>query len=111
MTTQEYTNRIRQLNDVFRDECLFDDVMKTPGIYTLPKETQLDILVAVKVFDAFTLDNDPHGEHDFGSVTVEGLTIFWKIDYYNRDFSAGSEDPSDPNVTHRLMTVMLASEY
>lgn len=67
-------------------------------------------------FDAFTEDNDPHHEHDFGSIDYEGNRIFWKIDYYDhasfgtgRDM--GSEDPSDAAKTLRVLTVMLAEEY
>ncbi len=44
-------------------------------------------------FIAFTPDNDPHGEHDFGSFEFAGKTIFWKIDCYDRDLNYGSPDP------------------
>ena len=40
-----------------------------------------DIFVAVQEFSNFTEDNDPHGEHDFGSFTIAGNKVFWKIDY------------------------------
>jgi hypothetical protein len=30
------------------------------------------------------LVNDPCGEHDFGAVHIEGETVFWKIDWYER---------------------------
>jgi len=42
---------------------------------------------------------------------IEGHKLFWKIDYYAPDMMSGSENPSDPNVTTRFMTIMLASEY
>ena len=35
----------------------------------------------VSHFDAFTPDNDPYGEHDFGSIDLDGEKLFWKIDY------------------------------
>ena len=57
---------------------------------------------------AFTPDNDPHGEHDFGSFEYAGKTIFWKVDCYDRDLNYGSPDPADENVTERVLTVMLA---
>jgi hypothetical protein len=52
-----------------------------------------------------------HREHDFGSFELAGETFFWKIDYYNNDLVAGSEDPADPSKTTRVLTIMLAEEY
>ena len=51
------------------------------------------------------------GEHDFGSLDVDGETIFFKIDYLAPGGSLHSEDPADPTKTERVMTIMLASEY
>jgi len=65
----------------------------------------------VFAFSDFTADNDPYGEHDFGSFEFAGKTIFWKIDAYDRDLANGSPDPSDPSVTTRVLTVLLAEEY
>lgn len=70
-----------------------------------------EVMVAVKEFTDFSGDNDPWGEHDFGAVSVAGEKVFWKIDYYNLDLSAGSENPANEGLTHRVLTVMLASEY
>lgn len=68
---------------------------------------------AVHEHDAFSPDNDPYGEHDFGSFELQGEKLFWKIDCYAKDdFTRGSEDdPADPAQTTRVMTIMLASEY
>ena len=52
-------------------------------------------------FSEFTPDNDPHGEHDFGSFTLVGREFFWKIDYHDRGMIHGSEDPTDPEKTTR----------
>ena len=69
------------------------------------------LMLAVADFDAFSEDNDPYGEHDFGSLSLQGEVVFWKIDYYDLDLSNGSPDPADPRVTIRVLTVMMASEY
>jgi Protein of unknown function (DUF3768) len=86
-------------------------MFQTSGINVLPPADQSAIREKVETSDAFTPDNDPQAEHDFGSFEHDGNCIFWKIDYYDRSLSTGSEDPSDQSQTVRVLTVMLASEY
>jgi hypothetical protein len=103
------TSKIRELNDAFRTTLKGGRVMLTRGI--VGRADCGAILEAVQRFDAFDERNDVYHEHDFGAFEMERDSIYWKIDYYNRDLSAGSEDPSDPDVTTRVLTIMLASEY
>ena len=70
-----------------------------------------DICRAVKEYGAFDRDNDPYGEHDFGSLELHGERYFWKIDYYDEELQYHSPDPGDPKVTKRVLTIMHASEY
>src|SRR5215203_2131535 len=77
----------------------------------LEADAILKIDQAIAAFDAFTSDNDPYGEHDFGAVTVDGQVIFFKIDYYDADLLHLSPDPANPALTCRVMTIMLADEY
>ena len=87
-------------------------LVQTPGITSLPSATQSAIREKVETYDAFTPDNDPYGEHDFGSFEQEGAgRIFWKIDYYDHSLQWGSENPADPSCTRRVLTIMLAEEY
>jgi hypothetical protein len=65
----------------------------------------------VRRFSEFGPDNDPHGEHDFGVFEHDGHRFFFKIDYYDPDLRFGSEDPTDPEKTTRVLTIMLAEEY
>lgn len=104
-------SRIRELNDAFRTSFAGGRVMITEGIRTLDALTFERIIEQVRTFDAFSEDNDPHGEHDFGSIKIAGERVFWKIDAYDRTLQYGSPDPSDPAVTTRVLTIMLASEY
>ena len=102
---------VQQLNDAFRTTFTGGQVMLSAGVNALHDEDKVAILVAVKNFDAFTPDNDPYGEHDFGAIRHGGLKVFWKIDCYNLNLHYGSEDPSDPTQTSRVMTIMLAEEW
>ena len=103
-------NKIALLNDAFRRSFSGGKVMMTAGVYALPDMVKAAALQKSATFDAFTDDNDPYGEHDFGSFELCGRKFFW-IEYYDRDMQYGSEGPSDPAKTTRVMTVMLASEY
>lgn len=111
MTTNE-TAQIATLNDLCRKAMgVAGRLVQTSGITSLPQEDQSAIREKVKTFDAFTPDNDPHGERDFGAFEHNGERIFWKIDYYDTTLTQGSEDPADPSQTVRVLTIMLASEY
>jgi len=67
--------------------------------------------VEVTRFDNFTPKNDPHGENDFGNFELVGRRFYWKIDLYNSTMDGGSEDPTDPEKTTRVLTLMLAEDY
>ncbi len=68
-------------------------------------------LQAVQDYSTFTEENDPYGEHDFGAFDLDGVRLYWKIDYYDLDLKCGSPDPADETVTRRVLTVLLADEY
>ena len=116
--------RIAQLNDRLRARVgvpVFEGlataqlgtVMMTRGVMSLEPEAIIDAWMRVRSFDAFSEDNDPFGEHDFGAVTLDtGERLFWKMDYYaDANCDAGSEDPPDPAKSFRVLTIMLAEEY
>jgi len=106
------TERIRMLNDAFRTgRHKGGTVVITSGVQALGRDFVTEAHKAVAAFDAFNADNDPHAEHDFGALTVQGEKLFFKIDYHDLDLSAHSSDAADPSVTKRVLTIMLASEY
>jgi Protein of unknown function (DUF3768) len=105
------TMRIRSLNDELRQNLTGGVAVMTPGIAALGPEAVDRIVKTIAVFDDFCHANDPHEEHDFGSFEAEGHTIFFKIDYFDRNMKYLSLDPTDPLVTVRVITVMLADEY
>ena len=104
-------NRIAALNDEFRKTFRGGRVMLTAGVGELPAMVIANVLCRVASFNEFTEGNDPNGEHDFGSFTFCSRKFIWKIDYYDPDMQAGSEDAADLAKTTRVLTVMLAHEY
>ncbi len=110
--TNDTTKKIAELNDLCRKAMgVAGRLVQTCGIAALPMDAQSAIREKVETFTAFTPDNDPYGERDFGAFEHNGERIFWKIDYYDTTLTYGSEDPSDPKQTVRVLTIMLASEY
>jgi hypothetical protein len=103
--------RIAELNDLLRKTFIGGRIVITAGIAAMPESDQAAILANVQAFDAFSPDNNPHGQRDFGSFSHNGARVFWKIDYYDPSLTFGSEDPADPSKTARVLTVMLALEY
>ncbi len=99
--------KIATLNDAARSNAF--NYMATRGVMSLDEVVISDIFVAVQEFSNFTEDNDPYGEHDFGSFSVAGNKVFWKIDYYDQQLQYGS-DPLDLEC-RRVITIMLAEEY
>lgn len=102
---------IRRLNDQLRQTFSGGKVMMTQGINALADDTLARVLLAIRDFDDFTEDNDPYGTHEFGSVQIDGNTVFFKVDAYDQNLEYGSPNPADPSVTARVMTILLASEY
>jgi Protein of unknown function (DUF3768) len=109
MTTK--TEVIRALNDELRQDLSAGTALITAGVAALGAEAVARIVKTIAVYDDFCNANDPYQEHDFGSFEVDGHTIFFKIDYYDKSGSYHSPDPSDPSVTERVITIMLAEEY
>lgn len=123
--TLSRTERIARLNDRARQAMgLACIAVATEGFRALPLAEQSRVRELVETYDAFTPDNDPYGERDFGAIykgnddrwtTAQrarpAQTVFWKIDAYDQDLRFGSPDPADPAVTRRVLTIMLASEY
>lgn len=125
---REQTVRIARLNDLARRAMgVACTAVVTAGFRSLPDDDQSQVRELIETFDAFTDDNDPHGERDFGSIYQLGdgrwtterprsqedecERVFWKLDYYDRDMQFASEDAANPAITRRVLTIMLSDEY
>lgn len=103
--------RLRALNDQLRRQHQGGRILVTSGLHRQGPDVLRRVLNAIATFSDFDAGNDPYGEHDFGKVTEAGVTVFFKIDYYDLAGRYRSPDPADPARTLRVMTVMLADEY
>ena len=111
--------RIARLNDRARQAMgLACMAVATTSFRALPEHDKSRVRELIETFDAFTADNDPHGERDFGAIhqNANGSwatkkpnpcreTVFWKIDYYDHSLERGSTDPADPGRTRRVLTI------
>ena len=104
-------NDIATLNDTFRKTFTGGQVLLTAGIANMSSEDKANIISMVQNFNDFTPDNNPYSENDFGSFDYNGNKIFWKIDYYDLNNQYMSENPANPDITNRVLTIMLADEY
>jgi Protein of unknown function (DUF3768) len=102
---------IAELNDELRTTGQGGRVEITTGVAGLGTDFIAEATRAVTDCNDFTADNDPDGEHNFGSVAVAGQTVCWQIDYYDASGAWASEDPANPDKTLRVLTIMLIDEY
>jgi hypothetical protein len=101
-------NKIALLNDAFRRSFSGGKVTMTAGVYALPDMVKAEALKKAATFDDFSEENDPYGEHDFGSFELCGRKFFWKIELYEEP---EVKDKNGEPVVTRVLTIMLASEY
>lgn len=111
LTHVQKATLIRVQNDAFRKCPIGGKLHLTTGVIDKFGRDVAELMLAIAAFGDFSEDNDPYGEHDFGSLTLQDELVFWKIDYYDLALTNGSPDPADPSVTIRVLTVMMAWEY
>lgn len=72
LTADHLTAKIRAPNDAFRQSFIGGQVIETPGAVELREADRIALLLSVRRFDRFDPNNDPHDEHDFGSLEIGG---------------------------------------
>ncbi len=110
-TEIEKTIRICTLNDVLRITGIGGEIYMTTGIQALSENTQNSVLLAIRTFVDFNNDNDPYKKHDCAILQSTNPRSMFKIDYYDKTKTYGSEAPENPSVTSRVMTMMTPGEY
>jgi hypothetical protein len=100
---------IAEGNDLLRETMipLLGRVVMTAGVAESPDREQ--IITQVREFKAFSEDNDPRGEHDFGNFEINGVKYYFKIDYYDANYHYGADPYTD--LFRRVLTILRADEY
>jgi hypothetical protein len=119
-TAAERAKTIAEHNDRFRntwgaDFTISGQIVMTQAVAALCPAWMARMMQAIQHFDDFTEDNDPYGDHSFGSVEItigdDTKTIWFKIDLYDLNLEYGAEDPTDLDRTKRVMTILFPSDY
>ena len=117
-TVDPRTALIAEQNDAFRTmlplgghKTILGQTVTTKLVSEQGFDFMFNAMMAVAAFNCFDEDNDPHGDHSFGVITVDGMRLFWKIDLYDLTYRCGSEEPENPDKTRRVLTIMLPSDY
>ncbi len=107
----KHAGEIAKRNDALRRDRLGGHVVMTAAVAALPPDVHNGAILAMRKFDAFSPENDPYGEHDFGAFEHAGERFLFKIDTYgDAALTSGAEDPLAPTAV-RVLTLMLASDY
>ncbi|TDW20471.1 uncharacterized protein DUF3768 [Rhizobium azibense] len=107
----EWTSDVRALNDKLRRSGKGGQIVIVGALAQAESDEIRRAAVQVRDYVAFDPNDDPHGEHDFGSFEIDGQKYFWKIDYYHLTTENLSENPADPKVTRRVLSIFYAEDY
>lgn len=115
-TEEDRTAETARLNDLTRTapHRVNASWFMTQGVSALVAEAEPrggELVQAIGGFSSFDADNDPFGERDFGALTLWGQRLFWKIDYLHPEREEHSPAKWSAELTRRILTIMLASEY
>ncbi|WP_350335248.1 DUF3768 domain-containing protein [Coralliovum pocilloporae] len=108
---ESYYRKIGAMNDAFRRSLKGGRVETTAGIDALNTYTQMCAFQLVRDAKSLSGHTDPFDERDFGAFAIGAHRLIWKIEYLDTDTGGKSTDPSNPNITTRVLKLMLADEY
>lgn len=107
-------NQLALLNDQFRKgEQTNKQLSFSPKVEALPETEKQKLLEAVKKID-FYLETPVVSFlsfHSLGLVSIDDTEYLWEIDYYDKSCNSLSRNPTDPNCTTRILTILQRDEY
>lgn len=120
MNHTDTTNSVlAEQNDRFRKSVLGQAVTIDPpgravlsaNVAALSHADRAAIIERIINAPQFGEEIDPCGTREMGKVEVNGNPIWFKIDYYDIDYSFGSPDPTDSTKTRRVLTILFPDEW
>ena len=93
--------KIIELNDQLRTSFKGGRVQMTRGVYDLDQQLRGRALSVMARYDTFDRDS----EHDHGVFIFAGYAFEWRIEYRATNGEGISPDPSDPELTFRVITL------
>jgi Protein of unknown function (DUF3768) len=105
------TERIRALNDALRRNLPNGHAVLTAGVAALGPEAVARIVKTDRGLRRFLPGQRPIRRARFWGPRNRRRGDLFKIDYFDKTLTHHSPDPSDPSVTERVITMMLAEEY
>src|SRR5262245_60943851 len=97
--------RVRELNASLWRSLAVERIFLTASVEAISKESKAAIFDRVR--EAFGKE----AENDLIRIECDGVCYIAKIEFFSRDLSGPSPDPSNPMQTVRVLTLMRADEY
>lgn len=72
--------------------------------------TRAALVTLAAEYKAWDSQSDPHGDHDRGAVTLDGVRYVWKIHHHDVNLECHSPNPYDPAAARRGPSVCRAEE-
>lgn len=122
----DQTHHIRRLNDMARTQPeivnttwlmtigvqkLLTDKEDGPAAITSVRGRITALRHAIATYSDWREENDPYGEHDFGTFEFLGERLFFRIDYFHPDHDTLAPVPGNIELCRRVLNIMLAEEY
>ena len=99
------------LNDRFRQgDRSLGEYKLSRQVLALPKHKQKQLFKELQEFSDFNPQNDPSGDRSRGEIVMDNFTYIWKIDYLDTTMTMVSDDPADPSVTTRVLSIIRTGE-
>ena len=102
------TKALARGNDFFRKDFKQEKIVFSEGVNNSADRNA--IIEACKNFSSFHEEDDTNNEHAFGAFDIQGVTYYFKIEYWDKEFEF-TADPYETSIFNRILTLMKADEY